>query len=87
MNETEKIIEVLGIIAIILILLIFVLIGLYVYFKIRKNKKTEENDDLLFKDEEKQKTPSYNIKSIFNFMEFERIEDNMIIQKRGKYLK
>ena len=86
MNETEKIIEVLGIIAIILILLIFALIGIYVYYKFRKNQKTEERDGLLLEDEEKQKSPSYNIKSIFNFMEFERIEDNMIIQKRGKYL-
>lgn len=86
MNDAEKLIEILSIIAIVLVMAICGLVAVYFLIKYRNNKKKDEvqNDSL---DESSQSNSSaYNIKSIFNFMDFEKIEDNMIIQKNGKYL-
>ena len=88
MTDAEKIMEVLVIIAVVLIMAILGLACVAIFMK----KKNEKKDNQ--KGSQPQKTNSggntnnseYNIKSIFNFMDFERIEDNMIIQKRGKYL-
>jgi len=87
MSEQEKLLDILVIIAIILGLVALVLMAVFVYFKYRKDKKTNNNDeDILEEDKKEKSTANYNIKSVFNFMEFDRIEDNMIIQKKGKYL-
>ena len=78
-------------------LLIFmgcVLITLLVVFimvKVKDNKKKkEEAKELEIKDDsfgQSTATRGYNKQSIFNFMEFDKIEDNMIVQKNGnKYL-
>lgn len=84
MNNPEKIMQILTIVAVILI---FVIIGLalaYVYIKTKgKRKEKQKEKDIT---EEKSVRPEYNIKSVLDFMEFERVEDNMIIQKKGKYL-
>lgn len=86
MSNAEKLIEVLSIIAIILVLVICGLIALYFYLKYKRNKKINDKENLIEESKNQTNTPNYNIKSIFNFMEFDRIEDNMIIQKNGKYL-
>ena len=84
MNDTEKIIGVLSIIVIILIFTIICLALGYLWYKYKKSNKQDSTRNNLNNDETK--SPEYNAKSIFNFMDFEKIEDNMIIQKRGKYL-
>ena len=86
MNDVEKIIEVLSIVAIILVIAICGLVAIYLLFQYKKNKKKNNNENEIIEEKEQTNNTSYNIKSIFNFMEFEKIEDNMIIQKRGKYL-
>ena len=77
------------------ILLIFVIILVTLWLK---NKKVETNIEkgkevIEDKKEEKKKTkikaetkltPTYNKQSIFDFMEFDGVEDNMIIQKNGR---
>lgn len=86
MNDAEKIMEI-GII--IVIILVTIIIGLIVwYFWLKYKNKKLENAPKNNEAEEnlEKKNSEYNIKSIFNFMDFEKIEDNMIIQKRGKYL-
>ena len=85
MNNSDQLVSMLTIIAIILVAIIFVLIVVWIFImaKEKKKEKTEE------KTEEKEATKNkvtYNINSIFDFMEFEKIEDNMIIQKKGKFL-
>ena len=74
---------------VILVSLIFVLIYILI------NKYKEKNEERIAKKKiAKQKketkanaTSGYNKQSIFNFLEFEKIEDNMIIQKdKRKYL-
>lgn len=84
MSDAEKLMNVLTIIAILLVLIIIGLIALYFIIKHKNEKKNdqkEENDK-----SEKLNNTTYNIKSILDFMDFEKIEDNMIIQKKGKYL-
>ena len=84
MNDAEKIMGVLTIIAVILVMIILVLILVYLWMKYKKNNKIEGQENTI--DNSKTNNKDYNIKSIFNFMEFDKIEDNMIIQKKGKYL-
>lgn len=89
MNNPEQLISVLTIVAIFLVILIFVLIGVWLFI-VAKGKKqqkeinseNEENDI----DKNKKSNIIYNINSVFDFMNFEKIEDNMIIQKKGKFL-
>jgi len=86
MSDAEKIIEVLSIVAIILVMAICGLVAIYFWIKYRSNKKKENKESEIIKEKTSTNAPTYNAKSIFNFMEFEKIEDNMIIQKKGKYL-
>lgn len=81
MSNTEELIQVLTIIAACLVTTIIVLVAVYFYMQRKKDKKEKEEVK-----EEQQKNTGYTIKSIFDFMDFEKIEDNMIIQKKGKYL-
>lgn len=84
MNNSEQLVSMLTIIAIILVVVIFVLIGVWIFIVAKEKKKGNKEQS-----EEKETTKNkvaYNINSIFDFMEFEKIEDNMIIQKKGKFL-
>ena len=67
----------------IMFFILIVLIGVYAVIRIKsKNKhKEDENEENSSKSKVEQ---MYNLKSIFNFMEFDKIEDNMIVQKKGK---
>ena len=82
-NEIAKF---LLIIVVIMFLVLFALIIAFVVIKMKAKQKEEKND--IWEDKKtKGKTKIqqlYNTQSIFNFMEFDRIEDNMIIQKNGK---
>ena len=86
MNDVENLIQILTMVAIVLVMIIFGLILVYFWVKYKNNKKRESKENGILEEEQKQNNTSYNIKSIFNFMDFEKIEDNMIIQKKGKYL-
>ena len=78
------------IILVVVLLVMFLLLGILciLYFK-SKNKK-EDNKDMISSNikNQKAKTPkSYTVESVFDFMEFDKIEDNMIITKDGtKYV-
>ena len=72
-----------GLIAIIVVVLIIV------WIVIRSKEKQIENQIKSQEEEEKQVKKSqviYTPESILDFMDCEKIEDNMIIQKRGKFL-
>ena len=73
----------LGVIACLIFALILILI-----FKKRKDKKIEKQKMEEIEGLGKVGKPkvSYNVESIVDFMEFEKIEDNMIIQKNEKFL-
>lgn len=84
-QSTIQLIQMLTFILIPIVVIIFVLVGvlLVIHFK-EKGKEKNQNID---------QSPNYknsntqNRQSIFNFMEFDNIEDNMIVQKNGnRYL-
>lgn len=97
-NNTESLIGILSLIVIILFVVIITLGIVWVVILIKNKKKQEakenpvENQEIedTKKNNKKSKDnkvkPEYNLNSIFDFMEFEKVEDNMIIQKKGKYL-
>ena len=86
MSDAEKLIEVLGVIAIVLIVILMGVVLFAIFMKKNNEKKKEAIEKGISPENEQSNKTVYNTKSIFNFMDFERIEDNMIIQKRGKYL-
>ena len=86
MNDPEKIMQILIIIAVILVFIIMGLVLAYVFIRNKNKKKRELREKGITEEQEKLNNTVYNVKSIFNFMDFDRIEDNMIIQKKGKYL-
>jgi hypothetical protein len=77
----------------IIIISIFILLGILVvvYFstKDKKEKKIGKSEKISTGGEEKAipKSKTFAVQSVIDFMEFDRIEDNMIIQKDGfKYI-
>ncbi len=91
--SNDQISNLLTIILIVMLVVLFILI--IVYFVLRrktKNTKKEKNEDTLIRSKSntatttassKTNTITYNKQSIFSFMEFDKIEDNMIIRKNG----
>lgn len=82
-NMVQLLILLAGVIGIIVIVLIFVWFIMRAKEKrIEKERVNEEFD----KTHVKKSQVIYTPESIIDFMDFEKIEDNMIIQKRGKFL-
>ena len=71
-----------------LIILLIILSIIFVALKLKeKNNKKEKKKERVVDEsnvEKKLNAPIYNKQSIYDFMEFDKIEDNMIIQKNGK---
>ena len=64
------------------ILLVLVTVYIVIRLKAKQKDKVEVNET---KPSGKTKVQQlYNVQSVFNFMEFDKIEDNMIVQKDGK---
>lgn len=93
MNDIDTITQMLlGILGVMVaVLVILTLIFIVLKMKEKKKNKSLHNDEE--KSEKKESTnkntkksysKEYTKESIMNFMEFEKIEDNMIVQKKGK---
>ena len=85
-DTTTQLIQMLVYILIPIVIAVFGLIGflVYLFFKEKSQKNSEETNSPT-----KSSTSSNvtNKQSIFNFMEFDTVTDNMIVQKNGsKYL-
>lgn len=81
------------ILIIVLGIMIFILMILSVAFlilKLKENKKKKNKESNIIKVKNNKASnstankPSYNKQSIMNFMEFDKVEDNMIVQKNGR---
>ena len=81
------------ILTILLVVMIFILMILSIIFLVLKSKENKKkNAKEISKEENKNKDKTklkagnteYNKQSIMDFMEFDKVEDNMIIQKDGK---
>ena len=87
MNNNQMI-NMLTILLGIMISILVVLCIIFIILKLKNNKPKEKQKKDMKKSVQKstqQPIPqSYNKESIFKFMEFDKIEDNMIVQKEGK---
>ena len=92
--ENNEILNLLRIALIMMISTLVILIFIFVILKIKKNKENKEKvinikneEKVNIKTKEKKSdniSNTYNKQSIFKFMDFDKIEDNMIIQDNGK---
>lgn len=70
----------------IMFIILFFLLALLFLFKAkerRESKKNSQNQDENISGKTKVQE-NYNLKSVFSFMEFDKIQDNMIVQKNGQ---
>ncbi len=94
MNNAEQLTKILTIILMVMILILMLLTFVYIMIKWKSKKKekertiTDENNKTnIPKSDAKKIAKEYTKESIFEFMDFDKIEDNMIIQKNGnRYL-
>lgn len=80
-EATTQLIQTLTYILIPIILAIFALVGFLVYLHFKENNSKKEKEDLVG---QSKKVLQQDKQSIFNFMEFDTVRDNMIIQRKGK---
>ncbi len=87
MNNTDQISQILTIVLITMLIILAVLICVYVTILFKNKTKKEKIKSKENKNSKKTKNPkaieNYSKQSIFDFMEFDKIEDNMIVQKNG----
>ncbi len=92
MNNSDQISQILTVVLVSMLALLAVLVLIYLVI-LMKNKKqqkelnssNQDNNQISSKNKKSatKKIESYSKQSIYNFMEFDKIEDNMIIQKNG----
>lgn len=87
-NEVQQFSNILIIILVILVFLLITLSVIYLMIRVKENKPIKEDKKQDNKNKESNnKTQSSQLlkeESIMKFMEFDKVEDNMIIQKGGK---
>lgn len=83
-NSTSILTIILYVMLAIMMALLIALVFVYLNTKIKEKQQEEQNRKDEGKPVTKEKTKTFNVGSIFDFMEFDKIEDNMIIQKKGK---
>ena len=83
-NLLQSLLIIMGAILLILIIILVIIL----IKRTRKHKSViKKKSDAIKKETKATQVPQYNKQSVFDFMEFDKIEDNMIIQKEGfKYL-
>lgn len=91
--SNNEISQILSIILGVMIFILMILVVIFIILKANENKKEKKAENILSgkedkdikKKEEKNKIDkSYSKQSIMDFMEFEKVEDNMIVQKKGR---
>ena len=95
MNSSDILTNKLSILLVVMVAILIVLIIMLVVLKIRMSSNKVKKSKKSLEAEGKKsaqgkskvastKLPEYNKQSIFDFMEFDSVEDNMIVQKNGK---
>lgn len=86
--NNNQIMDLLTILLIVMLVVLFVLVLTFIILKIKtskpKIKKKEKTVNSKKSKGESNVEKTYNKQSIFDFMEFDQIKDNMIIQKNGQ---
>ena len=87
-DTSTQIIQILAVVLVPIVIAVFALIGFLVYLYLKeKEKKSLKNQEEEGIQTVNTNAHSQNKQSIFNFMEFDSVKDNMIVQKNGnRYL-
>lgn len=80
----DEISKMLVVILMIILFVLFILISVWVYLKFKSNLENKKSNKVTDGHQKSKIQQQYSVQSIFNFMEFEKIEDNMIVQNQGK---
>lgn len=84
----DNMVEMLTMVAVVLFMVIAILLVIYWYMKRKEKTEKEETKNKTItntsKTKENTKQSQYTKLSVFDFMEFDKIEDNMIVQNDGK---
>ena len=85
MNDNQ-VITLLTLTLISMIFILLTLIGIYIWIKMKTKKDEQLSKGIITSGNKEQHEvkKEYNKQSIFKFMEFDSIRDNMIVQKDGK---
>lgn len=81
MDKTTQLGIVLLMVIVFIIIICFIILGV---MKLKEKRKSKEKKGMEEQEEKSTIQQNYSEQSIFNFMEFDKIEDNMIIQNKGK---
>lgn len=87
--SNDQITNLLSIVLIVMLVVLFLLVIIYFIIKAKTNPKKEKKakDNIsqsnTKKNTQKSTAINYNKQSIYSFMEFDKIEDNMIVRKNG----
>lgn len=85
-NNIEMLTLILMIVIVVIVILLAILAIVYFTSKNKKEKRTQNTVDENTNIKE-QKSKTFAVESVMDFMEFDRVEDNMIVQKNGsKYI-
>ena len=87
LSNIETLTTIFVIIIIVILILLAVLAIVYFTTKNKKSKKEERIETSAEKADVNKKTKTFAVEPVMDFMEFDRVEDNMIVQKNGaKYI-
>lgn len=84
--DSDQITQFLTIILVALVVILFVLFTIFVILSVKRrneDKPKKEKKEKIPTTSKTKETTSYNKQSIYSFMEFDKVEDNMIIRKNG----
>lgn len=88
--DSNSMTQILTILLGVMIFILMILSVIFLVIKMKENKKTNKKENHkqekknTVKSKNKTNNTEYNKQSIIDFMEFDKIEDNMIIQRNGK---
>lgn len=84
MSNNDQITQMLTILLIVMVFIFIALAITFIFFWLKsRKKKSEIGEKDIPTSDAKKIAKEYSLESIFKFMEFEKIEDNMIVQRKG----
>lgn len=85
-SGNDQMLNILTYLLIAMVFILFVLVIIYIILKLKKdsNKMSNKQVNNTAKNKSNSTTTQYGKQSIFNFMEFNQVKDNMIVQKKGE---
>ena len=85
--SNDNMVKLLLVVAGIIVIVVIVLVLVWIVIRLKEQKTEKERKEEEFeKSHVKKSQIIYTTESILDFMDFDKIEDNMIIQKNGKFL-